>query len=49
MDYMLKDYHCLAVWNDFFIGSPNKKQKQMMKKLIDAGLYEDSLQNFANS
>lgn len=30
--------HCVAVWNDGYIGKPNRFQKKVIKRLIDYGL-----------
>lgn len=31
---------CISVWNNFYIGKPNDKQRETLQKLQDNGLYE---------
>lgn len=37
--WLCKKSHCLSVWNDFYYGTPNDKQKQTLLKLKQANLY----------
>lgn len=36
---------CISVWNNFYIGKPNDKQRETLQKLQDNGLYEGTIYN----
>ena len=36
---------CVSVWNDFFVGEANRKQKDVLKMLKEKGIYKGLIQN----
>jgi hypothetical protein len=36
---------CISVWNNFYIGKANDKQRETLQKLQDNGLYEGAIYN----
>ena len=43
MTWLLMQCNCVAVWNDFYIGKPNRKQKAKLKHLKINGLYKGAI------
>lgn len=42
---LCKKTHCIAVWDDMFIGKPNKLQMKAICKLRDAGLLHEEMED----
>ena len=42
-EWLCKTSGCISVWNDFYHGSPNKIQLEVLYKLKDAKLYKGEL------
>lgn len=40
---LCKMLDCIGIWKDFYMGSPNEKQKETMVRLHNEGLYYGSL------
>ncbi len=43
MNWLCQITICVSVWKDMMFGSPNDKQVDSMKELIDAGLYHGAI------
>lgn len=43
IEWLCKVSGCVSVWNDFYIGIPNEKQKDMIKKLSEEHLYKGEI------
>ena len=43
MNWLLMQCGCVAVWNEFYMGNPNRKQMAALRKLKMGGVYKGAL------
>lgn len=44
MEWLCQVSRCISVWNKFYIGTLNVKQKEMLKKLAEESLYKGKIE-----
>ena len=41
--WVLSLTNCVSVWNEFYMGTPNEKQKQKLQEMKDEGIYRGKI------